>query len=285
MAGISIHIVPSICLGFFIQLILHETGHLIFGLLTGWRFLFIQINRLALMHVNNKLCLTVVKDKNFRCIMSPKSVNSNALLYTMGGCIANLVSAIFGFIIMIFSCSNPVLWLYLWGFTAFGAGLFLMNGISRTKRICNDKACYDLIKQNNHTGVCHNAQLLIANYLARGFTYGRIGKELLFPCPRTANNDIEVYQAILEYYYYLDTGDYRSAGQALDKIRISQSNSKEISDLVKAEQIYGKLMLFFILGETPVKALTDCDWNKYIKKGDVQALRVKAVIEDRKSVV
>lgn len=180
---------------------------------------------------------------------------------------------------MIFSCSNPVLWLYLWGFTAFGAGLFLMNGISRTKRICNDKACYDLIKQNNHTGVCHNAQLLIANYLARGFTYGRIGKELLFPCPRTANNDIEVYQAILEYYYYLDTGDYRSAGQALDKIRISQSNSKEISDLVKAEQIYGKLMLFFILGETPVKALTDCDWNKYIKKGDVQALRVKAVID------
>lgn len=284
MGYILIHIVPSICTGFFAQLILHETGHLFFGCVTGWKFLFLQVHRIVIKKADSKLRLILVNDKNYKCIMSPKSVDSDALLYTMGGCIVNMVSGLVGFLLITHINIKPVLWLYIWSFSAFGAGLFIMNGTARIKRVCNDKACYDLLKENIHTRICHNAQLMAATYLAKGLTYGQIDKEFLCMDSKTAGNDIEAYQAVLEYYYYLDTGNYSRAGQALDKVKPTVNVSKEIKDIIEAERIYIKIVL-------SIKFNNDGDINynfsgginELIKKGDVHFTRImtamKAYIE------
>lgn len=281
MGAILIHIVLSVCIGFLMQLILHEIGHMIFGHVTGWKFLFIQVHRFAFKFTGKKFKFIAAGDKNYRCIMYPENINSNALLYTMGGCILNLVSAIIGFFIMGIARKNPVLWIYIWSFSAFGAGFLLMNGTARIKRVCNDKACYDLLKGDFHTGLCHNAQLITAKYLANGLTYRQIGDELICLCPDAANNDIEAYQAVLEYYYYLDICNYCRAGQALKKIKIRDNISKEITDIVHLEKIYIKLVLILKnqSHDFNMNYKTTCDIKRCCKKGDVHSLRVMEALK------
>ena len=48
MERVLLHIVPAIAIGFIMQLIIHETGHLVGGLLTGWRFSYLQLYNLVL---------------------------------------------------------------------------------------------------------------------------------------------------------------------------------------------------------------------------------------------
>src|SRR5690554_1401831 len=119
MGGLLIHIIPSILSGFLLQLILHELGHCVFGLITGWQFLYVQIHRLVLSSADGKLSIIVVKDKGYRCIMYPKSIHFDALLYTMGGCIINLLTAIIGLSIMVTLRMSPMIWLYTWSISAF----------------------------------------------------------------------------------------------------------------------------------------------------------------------
>lgn len=277
MGDILIHIVLSICISFLTQILLHEIGHMIFGFVTGWKFLFLQVHRFVIMNANNKMKLIVVRDKGYKCIMYPKSINTDALLYTMGGCIINLISAIIGLLIITTVSIIPVLWIYVWSFSAFGVGLFLMNGIANIKRICNDKACYYILKSNYNAKIYHNAQLLTAKYLMKGLTYRQIGEEIICLYSEMANNDIEAYQVILEYYYYLDTGNYYKARQALDKIESTNNISKELSDIVNLELIYIKMILFF--HDTTENNISICDVKKYYKKGDVHSFRVLAVVE------
>ena len=284
MGEIIIHIIPAIGCGFVLQLILHELGHLISGLFTGWKFLYLQIYRLVFKRVNNKLKLIIVGDIGYKCIMYPKSINNNAMLYTMGGCISNLIFATLGLIAVIIISMSPVMWLYTWSFTAFGIGLLFMNGKASTKRVCNDKACYNLLKMNKHNVMCHNAQLIIAKHLMEGLTYKEIGEELICLSPDIAKNDIQAYQAVLEYYYFLDSNNYLKMGQAINKIRSYGNISREVLEIVEQELMYIRLLCAIILKS---KALHENNsdklgWNMY--KGqrgamDIHTERIKAVYD------
>lgn len=283
MEKLLIHTVPAILSGFIIQTILHEIGHLIGGLLTGWRLLYLQLYSLVLKKKDKGYTLTVVSNKGFMCIMYPDSVNNKALIYTMGGCIANLLSGIIGVQLLYTVAKESVLWLYIWCFMVFGIGLFLMNGIARVNRVCNDMACYILLKNDSNSRFCHNSQLLIAKELMRGLSYGDIGRELICLCPDPAENDIQAYQAVLEYYYYLDIRDYLKMGQALNKIRKKDNISKEVSNIIELEHMYLQLLIEYKLlnssNSNPSIDMLRENINKYSKKGDIHSLRIKAVFE------
>lgn len=296
MGKVLLHIIPAISIGFIIQILIHEIGHLLGGLLTGWKLLFIQIYRLLLKRTEKRLKVLVVKDKGFKCIMYPKSIKAKALLYTMGGCIINLMTGLIGLIILIMAPMSPITWLYLWCFSVFGIGLYIMNGTSSIKRVCNDKASYKLLKSDENTKAIHNIQLMAAKYLIKGYTYMDIGEEFICKCPKVAKNDIEAYQAVLEYYYYLDTENHLGMGQALNKIRDRKNISKEVLDSIDMEFIYIRLLCAIKLKKDlsndistlentnkKAKSLTIKthleDFNRYGKKDDVHLLRVKAVYE------
>lgn len=291
MSKILIHIIPAITLGFIIQIILHEVGHLIGGLLTGWKFLYLHLYSFVLKRENRRIKKMIVSERGYKCIMYPKSIDTDATLYTMGGYIVNLLLAIMGVIMLITARIDLVIWLYTWSFTAFGIGLFVMNGTSSIKRVCNDKACLDMLKSDSYTKLCHNAQLVIAKHLMKGLTYRQIGEEGILQCPEVSLNDIQAYQAVLEYYYYMDMHNYMKMGQALNKIRDKDNISKEVSDIVEMEQVYVRLILALKLHTREVcdkKSCKSCniiinlkDIDNIIKKherhGDVHSLRIKAL--------
>ena len=288
MGGILIHLMPAILISFIVQVLLHEIGHLIGGIITGWRFLFLQIYRLVLKKEDNKMRLTIVSDVGFQCIMCPEMLNAKAFLYTMGGCIINLFTGVAGLIILIVIPISPLVWLYMWCFSVFGIGMYIMNGTASIKRVCNDKACYKLLKTDKHTTLCHNAQLLVAKHLMKGLTYRQIGQESICLCHETAENDIEAYQMVLEYYYYLDTENYNAMKKALNKIQKTDNISSNVIGIISMEQIYMQLFSGFLMLSSREKRRRvdniNIDLTKLYNtprlemKKDIHSLRVKTAL-------
>lgn len=51
MIDILINAIPSITIAFIVQLLLHEVGHLIGGIVTGWNFIYLQAFHITVIKV------------------------------------------------------------------------------------------------------------------------------------------------------------------------------------------------------------------------------------------
>lgn len=126
----------------FLQVIIHELGHLIFGLLTGYRFLSFRIANVMIIKKNNKLsfCNLSIVGTGGQCLMSPPEMKNGKLknfLYNLGGVILNLIVSIIGFI-LISIISNPYINLFLVTFILVGLYVIITNGIPIGSIINND---------------------------------------------------------------------------------------------------------------------------------------------------
>jgi len=217
--------------------------------------------------------------------MYPKNIYNNAFVYTLGGCIMNAVMAAVGLVLLVVYHENPIIWLYSWCFFMFGIGLFLMNGIPRTNRFCNDMACYQLLHKDPLTQLCHNAQLLTAKYLHEGKTYRLIGENLICLTHDTIDNDILAYQAVLEYYYYLERFDLRMMRSTLQKVNMDSQISSEIRNIIHLEQIYQDLLermngiTSAPISENEFKSNIESSFKIYGTAGDVHFMRIEGTYQ------
>ena len=131
-------------LSFFIHIVLHETGHLIFGLMSGYQFSSFRIGTHMLMKENGKLVHRKIKiaGTGGQCLMVPPEMVDGkfpVVLYNLGGSIINLVvTALMIPVFMAIDKSN-VFALLVFLFIAMGAITGLSNGIPmRTKTVDND---------------------------------------------------------------------------------------------------------------------------------------------------
>ncbi len=91
----------SVYAAMLIQTVIHEAGHLVFGLATGYQFVSFRIYNLMLLKKDGKLHLRRMSlaGTGGQCLMSPphpKDGKTPVLLYNFGGAVMNLIaSAIF----------------------------------------------------------------------------------------------------------------------------------------------------------------------------------------------
>ena len=81
-----------------VQIILHEAGHLIFGLLTGYRFCSFRVFSLIWAREDGRIRLKrhAVAGTGGQCLMAPPELPDSrmpVLLYNLGGVLINLLSA------------------------------------------------------------------------------------------------------------------------------------------------------------------------------------------------
>lgn len=118
----------------YIQLIIHELGHLIFGLISKYKFSSFRIGNLILVKNNKKIKLKLLKISGTggQCIMiPPKSENGKipVILYNLGGALANIITA-FIFIIFHIIVNDKVILAYIFDTLAlFGIYFAALNGI------------------------------------------------------------------------------------------------------------------------------------------------------------
>lgn len=134
-AGIAGMIIVSLLLSFFLQILLHEGGHLVCGLATGYRFVSFRILHLTIIRQNGYLCIKrfSVAGTEGQCLLTPPDrpvQDIPCVLYNLGGVFANLLTAAVAILPLIIVDGMPYPWkIFLGVFASVGILLGLMNGI------------------------------------------------------------------------------------------------------------------------------------------------------------
>lgn len=133
LVGVGLFSLAAFALSVFMQIILHETGHLVCGVATGYKFVSFRILDFTIIKTGGKFCIKRFKiaGTGGQCLLSPPNRPAEdvpCILYNAGGFIANLLASAVAFILM---CGDtPALLnvaLLLFGLT--GLFLALVNGI------------------------------------------------------------------------------------------------------------------------------------------------------------
>lgn len=278
---------------FSIQVVLHELGHFVFGLLTGWKLTFIQVCKLVFYHDKriNKYKFTYVSYKGFQCIMNPVDISCGSYGYTLGGLIFNFISTVLALIVLIKMGSSPYAFLFFLSFILSGIALLISNGIPKVKNLCNDMACFLLTKGNKITSQCHNTQLIVAGELMQGKTYARMNEELFNQVKCTDINDISAYSLILNYYYHLDKDEFKAAHKELIQINELSKISNNVLRIYKLEFFY----LYMVMSLYGCKPLTSSllphrdNEMSFVKEnaipGDLHSLRVRIMYQAYRNMI
>lgn len=134
-----------ICLyaAIYLQTIVHEGGHLIFGLMTGYGFVSFRIGSLMLQRMDGKLRLMrfSLAGTGGQCLMSPPGQMGEDLpvmLYNFGGALMNLAAAALCLLLNLACADQPFLSMFLLMNAAFGLVDAVANGVPMKGLVNND---------------------------------------------------------------------------------------------------------------------------------------------------
>ena len=190
--GIGVHnlSLTQICIrlvlliiAFMLQLFLHEAGHLIFGLLSGYGFVSFRIFNIMILNDHGHLLIRRLHLDGTagQCLMSPpEPVNGHipGLLYNMGGILMNLLAG-FAAMILIYVCNdNKELIEWLFQFVLFGVVFALLNGIPfASSTISNDGANAIALESNPKANRAFYLQMKMNAMLSEGVSLSGMPEE------------------------------------------------------------------------------------------------------------
>lgn len=127
-------IVAGSILAIYLQLILHEAGHLIFGLLSGYEFVSFRVGSITIYKKDGKTHIGRYKlaGTGGQCLMAPPDLANEKIpyvLFNFGGVIINIVTSIVIVVVLVTMEVQPVLKAILFVFIAMGVFAALTNGI------------------------------------------------------------------------------------------------------------------------------------------------------------
>lgn len=126
------------------HLIIHEAGHMVGGLLSGYEFISFRLGSLLWMKQGDKIILKRhrVPGTGGQCLMLPgkkKLEEHPYFLYHAGGVLGNLIVIIISILVLILSENNQVVWMISISLIISGVYFILCNGIPlKLQGIYND---------------------------------------------------------------------------------------------------------------------------------------------------
>lgn len=112
----------------FIHTIIHEGGHLLCGLMTGWKFVSFRIGCFTLVKQDNKLKFkkTTVVGTGGQCLLSPPICEPSEcpfFLYLLGGGAANILTGEIALLMGSFTTGLPSIILNIFAIVGFSLGI------------------------------------------------------------------------------------------------------------------------------------------------------------------
>lgn len=224
-------------LAFFLQIILHEGGHLVCGLLTGYQFVSFNVFGLIWQKgPDGKLRMgrMQIAGAGGQCLMAPPAYNGGDFpftLYNLGGVLANLLTAaVFGLL----AWAVPVMWLRILLImeTVVGVAFALMNGLPvPVAAIQNDGKNLLCIRKDEHARRAFWVQMAIAAEMARGVRLKSMPEEWFAAFPAAAmDNPIVSAVAVMNTSRRMDELNFAAAET---EIRALLAREKGILGLYK----------------------------------------------------
>lgn len=209
-------------LAFFLQVILHEAGHLVFGLLTGYKFVSFNVFGFIWQKgPDGKLRMgrLQIAGAGGQCLMAPPAYNDGNFpiaLYNLGGVLVNLLSAA---IFALLAWVIPVTWLRILLIMQVLVGVIsaLTNGLPiPLSALQNDGKNLLCIRKDEAARRAFWVQMSVAAELARGRRVKSMPEEWFAPVPEDKmDNAIVSTVAVLNTNRLMDMLDFDAAEKAI----------------------------------------------------------------------
>lgn len=232
----------------FLHICMHETGHLVFGLLTGYQFRSIRFGNIMLVKTESgvKFRKYDLTGTGGQCLMVPPDVPSNSYptaLYNWGGCFANLILSLLCIFLCLFLSKFSVLTLILGAIGLIGIGFALLNGIPISS-LSNDGYNAIVLKKDAEARKAFKIQLYINNSLAQGKGIKEMPEEWFEWEEKVPENNFTAAMGVLRFSYLIEQKRFDEAkqlGTFLLENAMSLANVHEI--LIIAEMFFVEMML------------------------------------------
>ncbi|WP_290776259.1 site-2 protease family protein [Anaerofustis sp.] len=256
----------------YVSIIVHEGGHLVFGLLSGYKFASFRIG--SMMFIKNDGRMTYkrynIPGTGGQCLMIPPECGEDYdfpyFLYNFGGAIFNVLFAVICFLLYV---SLPYILILSEGFiigTALGLYFALLNGIPRKiGGIANDGANALYLDEDKISKKALYNQLRINGLLTKGVRFKDMDERLF---------DLESYDSdcknpLVSVMYSFRCNyliDKREFDEARELINYSLDNLEEMLSVHKSELKCELLFLALLDGEeeSVIDEIYDEDLKRYI---------------------
>ena len=269
-AGYILISILSLLFSFTLHLLLHEGGHCVAGLLSGYRFVSFRIGNITLLRTNNKLRIKrfSLEGTAGQCLMMPpqKPIDDiPTVLYNLGGVLFNIIFSIIGIIIFILTTSASVASCSII-FAMIGILLALTNGIPmKVGGVSNDGNNVLYLNKDTKAKEAFVYQLITNALVQDGTRPAELPDEYLsFDTDFDYKDPLAVNWLILSASVLIDRQEYDRAYTLLNH---AMQHSKEIMQLfvyeIACELVYTALITGHI---EQAKELYNKDLARYIEQ-------------------
>lgn len=216
---------------YYVSIIVHEGGHLVFGLIAGYRFSSFRIGSMMWINQDGKIKLRsfTLAGTAGQCLMKPpadKESRSQIIIYNLGGVLANLIlSAIFA-ILYYFSLNHVLLALIFLLGAAVSFFIVITNGIPMNAGgIANDGMNALHLSKNPDAAEAFRKQLLMNAAQTEGARISEMPDDwFAIPDGADMQNVHCASLAVFSASRFLDRGDTVTAEQEITSLLNSGYN-------------------------------------------------------------
>lgn len=253
----------------FVQTIIHESGHLIFGLITGYKFVSFRIGHFMFIKEKGRLKIklyTVVGTAG-QCLMMPPQWNEKIpyRLYNLGGCIMNAATALFALAAYFAAGAEGFFALCMAMLAVMGLSMALTNGIPmRAGGISNDGMNAALLGKKENTLRAFWLQLYVNGLIAKGERYRNMPREWFrLPEGEELSDPICCAMGVMLYNFCFDMHEFDKAEQTINYML----NAPGLLGVEKNELLCELLFLRVLRGapKEEIDSLLTPKLDKYIK--------------------
>ena len=234
----------------FFHMLIHEAGHLVFGLLTGYKFSSFRIFSFMWMKEDGKMKLKRLSlaGTGGQCLMSPpdrKDGKIPLVLYNLGGSFINIIIGALFLVVYLLCSDSPFLSPLLLIFTVVGFITAMMNGIPmRMGTVDNDGYNAFALSKNKEAVEAFWVQLKVAEQSAKGVRIKDMPSAwFTVPTDEAMKNSMVAVRGVFACNRLMDEEKFEEAGKLMEHLLEIDSGMVGLHhDLLMCDRLYVELI-------------------------------------------
>lgn len=254
----------------FLHIVLHEGGHLIFGLLTGYQFVSFRVGSLMLLKNQQGYRLRWMRlgGTGGQCLLNPPEMVDGKMpnvLYNLGGCLMNLLVAILCLVVALLCPAGSIGRALLLLSTMVGVIYALLNGLPIAGEMANDGRNALELNKDPEALAAFRTQLVLNKLNAEGMRLKDMPEEyFVWPSEESRSNSLVATVAVLCTNRLLDEHRFEECAAKLDELL--SSDMSKLPGMYRKLLVVDRIYLHLLEGETETAAaLMDKEQKQFMK--------------------
>jgi len=279
----------------FLQIVVHEAGHLVFGLMTGYQYSSFRIGSFIWVKLDGKIKLKrfSISGTGGQCLMAPPDMKDGKMpyvLYNMGGCIANFVISVIPLLLVSVFTTHGLIFNLVLIWAVVGMFYVITNGIPmKMQGMPNDGHNVMSLGKNPEALRAFWLQMKINEQISLGKRLKDLPDEwFVMPSEEGMQNALIATIAVFVCNRLVDSGKYEEAAKEMERVVTEKNGMVGIhKQMLNIDRVYCE-----IVGENrpeKIEELYTDDLKKVLKAMKkspsthrIQYLHAKYVEKDEK---